>query len=240
MKRIAWGAVAAAVYLAAALGTWSADLPVRGLFDGVAPLPPYHWVHPPPSLARDNQPPDGGAGSVALTTAGSQPGAVPTGDDQAAIVFPLGSIAPRPGETAVRVTLRPLDPAAVAPAPAGLTFDGNAYRIEAMYGVSRTPVVFLKKVNVVLRFPASGTKILRASGSGWTDLGATTIPPAMQNVGDTDTLGVFVAAGPVNRGPSLSAVLYRTFTILLWVAAVVLLIGLVRDYTRTRRRRSQG
>ncbi len=234
-----WGAGAAAAYLAAALGTWNADLPVRVVFDGVAPLPPYHWVHPPPSLARDNQPPDGGTGLVTLTAAGSQPAAVPTGDEQAAVVFPQGSIAPRPGEPTARVTLTPLDPAAVAPVPAGLAFDGNAYKIEAMYGVSRAPAVLLKKVNVVLRFPASGTKILRASGSGWTDLGATTIPPAMQNVGDTDALGVFVAAGPIYRGPSLSAVLYRTFTILLWAAAVALLIGLVRDYTRGRRRASR-
>lgn len=213
---------------------------MRVLFDGVAPLPPYHWVLPPPSLARDNQPPDGGTGSVTLTAAGSQPGAVPTGDEQAAVVFPQGSIAPRPSETTVRVTLTPLDPATVASAPTGLAFDGNAYRIQAVYGVSHAPAVLIKKVNVALRFPASGTKILRASGSGWTDLGATTIPPAMQDVGDTDTLGIFVAAGPVNRGPSLSTVLYRTFTILLWAAAVVVLIGLVRDYTRTRRRRSRG
>lgn len=230
---------AAAAYLAAALGTWGADLPVRLLFDGVAPLPPYRWVHPPAGLARDNQLPEGGAGSIAFTSAGSQPFAVPTGDDQAAIVFPAGAIAPRPGETTVRVTLKPLDPAAGAPLPAGLAFDGNAYRIEAVYGVSRAPAVFLKKVTVVLRFPASGTEILRAAAPGWTDMRATTIPPAMQNVADTDTLGIFVAAGPVNRGPSLSAVLYRTLTVLLWAAAAVLLIGLVRDHARTRRRASR-
>lgn len=233
------------MYLAVALGTWGGSPPVRVLFDGVAPLPPYHWVHPPASLARDNQPPDGGAGSVGLTEAGSLSGAVPTGDDQAAIVFPRDAIAPRQGETTVRVTLKPLDPATIAPPPSGEAFDGNAYWIEAAYGVSRAPAVLRKTVIVALRLPASGTKILRAvggaAGGGWTALPSTTIPPAMQNVADTDALGVFVTVGPINRGPSASTLLYRTFTILLWAAAALLLVGAVRDYARNRRRgRSRG
>jgi hypothetical protein len=237
---MAWGAGLAAAYMAAAFWAWNPAVQVRVLFDGVAPLPPYHWVRPPQSRARDNQPPDGGAGSVTLTDTGSLTGALTTGDDQAAVLFPADAIAPRRGETTVRVTITPLDPAAVAPVPSGLAFDGNAYRIEAMYGVSRAPATFRKKVTVVLRFPAGGTKILRAEGAAWTALPSTTIPPAMQDVADTDTLGVFVAAGPVSRGPSVSTILYRTFSILLWSAAVVLMIGLVGDYMKNRCRGRPG
>jgi hypothetical protein len=50
-----WGALAAAAYLGAAIGV--GRLPGPLLYDGLIPLPPYRWVHPPATAARDNQPP---------------------------------------------------------------------------------------------------------------------------------------------------------------------------------------
>ncbi len=240
---IAWGVAVAAAYFAAAaylaVGSWTGGpaVPVRVLYDGMMPLPPYQWVRPPANFPHENKPPEAGAGTVRLTASGSDSGAITTGDDQAAVLFARDAIAPRPGETVVKVTIRPLDPATVGPPPAGMTFDGNAYLFEAIYGTSRSPVQLRKPATVALRFPAIGTQVLRWTGSGWIALRSTAIPPAMQDIADSDPLGIFVAAAPHRQGPSLSVVLYRTFTILLWAAAAVLLIGLVRDYARTRARR---
>jgi len=179
---------------------------------------------------------------VRLTTTGSESGAITTGDDQAAVLFQPDVIAPRQGESAARVTLRPLDPATVAPAPQGMLFDGNAYLVSATYATSGAPVALRKPATIVLRFPATGTQVLRSTGSTWTVLRSTAIPPAMQDVADTDVLGVFVSAAPPKSGPSVSVVLYRVFTVLLWTAAAALAAGLIRDYAtnRARRRRAGG
>ncbi len=233
----AWGIAVAAAYLAVTSWTGGPAAPVRVIYDGMMPLPPYQWVRPPANFPHENKPPESGAGTVRLTSSGSDSGAITTGDDQAAVLFARDVIAPRLGETVVRVTIRPLDPAAVGPPPSGMTFDGNAYLIEAVYGTSQTPIHLRKPATVALRFPAIGTQVLRWNGSGWIALRATAIPPAMQDVADSDALGIFVPAAPHRQGPSLSVVLYRTFTILLWAAAAVLLIGLARDYARARARR---
>ncbi len=242
-KWIAWGVAVAAVYFAAAAyptgAPWTGGpaVPVRVIYDGMMPLPPYQWVRPPANFPHENKPPEAGAGTVRLTASGSDSGAITTGDDQAAVLFARDAIASRLGETVVKVTIRPLDPATVGPPPADMTFDGNAYLIEAVYSTSQAPVQLRKPATVALRFPAIGTQVLRWNGSAWIALRSTAIPPAMQDVADSDALGIFVPAAPHKQGPSLSTVLYRTFTILLWAAAAVLLIGLVRDYARTRVRR---
>jgi hypothetical protein len=234
---ITWGAVTAALYIAAAVGgsPWPG---VRILYDGLAPLPPYQWVRPPAQLAGSNHPAEGGGGAIALTPSGSVSASFATADDQAAVVFPPDAIAKRTGEAQARVTLTPLDPVSLAPAPAGLHLDGNAYRIEASYARSGAPVTPRKRVTVVLRFPATGTQMLKFNGGRWDMLPATTIPPAMQDIADVDQLGIFVAAGPLTARPSVSALLYRAFTVLLWVAVAVLLLSLMRDYWKDRGRRS--
>lgn len=212
---------------------------LRVLYDGMMPLPPYQWVRPPANFPHENKPPETGAGTVRLTASGSDSGAITTGDDQAAVLFARDAIASRSGETVVKVTIQPLDPATVGPPPAGVTFDGNAYLIEAIYGASQAPVQLRKPATVALRFPAIGTQVLRWNGSAWIALRSTAIPPAMQDIADSDPLGIFVAAAPRQQGLSLSTVLYRTFTILLWAAAAVLLIGLARDYARSRAKRAR-
>lgn len=235
---VIWGLAAAATYLAAA--AWTGGVPAgRVLYDGFAPLPPYRWIRPPANFPHENERPESGAGSIALTSSGSEPRAVVTDDDQAAVVFMRDVVAPRTGEASVRVTLTPLDPGALPSPPAGMRFDGNAYRISATYGVSQAPAVLRKPVNVILRFPTTGTQLLRSTGTGWTVLSTTTLPPAMQDVADSEVLGIFIAASPPGTGLSVSALLYRALTILLWAAAAVLFVGLLRDYARQHPRRGR-
>ncbi len=231
------GLVSVAVYLAAAAWTGGGLPTARVLYDGIAPLPPYRWVRPPANLSRENERPEPGAGSIALTPSGSEPRAITSGDDQAAVVLMRDAIAPKEDESSVRVTLMPLDPAALPLPPAGMRLDGNAYRITAAYARSGAPAVLRKPANVILRFPSTGTQVLRLTGGRWTVLKTTTLPPAMQDVADTLDLGTFIAAGSARTGPSVSSLLYRTFTVLLWIAAAVLVVGLLRDYARHRIRR---
>lgn len=189
------GVVTAALYLGTVTFVW--PFPIRLLYDGLVPLPPYRWVHPPPSRARDNQPALSGAGTVALGPP-SQAAEVSTDDDQALVTFPQGILAPRSGESSVKVTIAPLDPVTIAPAPNGRRFDGNAYRIEARYAASGEPPVLTAPADVVLRYPVHATLMLRWSDPGWIPLKVQVFTGSQQALANTDRLGVFVAATSSN------------------------------------------
>ncbi len=196
---LVWGAVAAALYLAAGAYVWP-RVPVRLLYEGEAPPLPYRWVRPPATLAEPNQPPESGAGAIPLTPDGSQSASILTDDGQAAVIFRSGAIAPRAGVTSVQATITPLDPARVAAPPPGLRFDGNAYRMEATYR-DGTPISLAKPATAVLRYPRHATMLLRSAPDGWSQLDAHLVAGALQVFASTDHLGVFVAAAPaVSQG----------------------------------------
>ncbi len=195
--KLLWGAAAAFLYCLVATSV-SRQIPTRILYEGETPPPPYHWVAPPPDLAGSNQPAQQGSGSVPI---GLHAGQVVTGDGQAIVVLPEGSIAVRPGESLADVKITPLDPTKVAPAPSGLRVDGNAYRMEAVYSASKQPFTLSKPATVVLRYPIHATELLRFLGPGWTSLSAQTIQATLQIFGTTDRLGVFVAAAPLKAQP---------------------------------------
>ncbi len=133
----AWGVGVAALYLAvAAAGFRSGAVPVRILFDGVAPPPPYRWARPPQELAGGNQAPEVGTGTVSLDATGSVPASATTGDGQATVNVAGRAIPGERGEGSAVVRISPLDPASIGPPPQGLRFDGNAYRIEITYASS--------------------------------------------------------------------------------------------------------
>lgn len=231
---LAWGTAAALVYVAAVACCCPQTRPARPLYDGYVPPPPYRWVRPPAAVARSNQLPAEGRGVVALTPQGSAPAAVATDDEQAVVVFPKGAIEPRPGERSVEVRLTPLDPAGLGPAPPGVRYDGNAYRVTATYAISHRPAPLAAAVNVVLRYATGANVVLQRTGSGWTRLASTTIPINFQVYGPTRDLGVFVAAGPPPHGVPLSVWVYRIVTGLLWLLVAVLLWLLLRDVVRRR------
>lgn len=193
-----WGAASAALYVAVA-GLWAhwGLAPGRLLYDGVAPPPPYQWVRPPRGLARDNRPPEPGTGTVSCRSGRSVSATVTTGDAQATVSLGEGAVQPAAGRIVVRVALTPLDPQTIAPAPQGLQFDGNAYRIEARYEPSGRPAVLRAPVTVVLRYATAGTQVVRASPSGWTALRTIRYPGNLDLlVANTPSLGVFAPAAP--------------------------------------------
>ena len=193
-RALAWGLAIGAAYVGVVALSWSPT--VRLLYDGLVPLPPYRWVTPPPERAKDNQPPQPGADTLALGPRGSPAAEVATGDDQALATFPAAALAPRPGESSVKVRLSPLDPLTLGTVPAGRRFDGNAYRIEATYAASAAPAVLTAPVTVVLRYPAHATLLLRAQDAGWQSLHTTRFDGSQQVLGPSNDLGVFVAASP--------------------------------------------
>lgn len=235
-----WGAGAAALYLAAIWIAWPWPAPLRLLYDGYSPPPPYRWVHPPFAPLHRPLPPHSATGVIALTPNGSAPGSVVTGDDQAAIVLPAEAFAPRAGEPSVEIRITPLDPTSVAPPPRGLRYDANAYRIDATYTLSHRPAALRAPASVILRYATGATALLRLSGRAWTTLPSRRVPIALGIYGTTRALGVFAAAGPPRPGAPDAVQLDRGLAVVLAIAAVALLIGLARSSRRAARRRGGG
>jgi len=176
-------------------------VPARLLYEGEVPLAPYHWVHPPAALARDNQTPSGGTGEIGLNTEGSGSASILTDDAQAGIIFPHDAVAPRRAVTSAIVRITPVDPAAVAPPPKDLVFDGNGYRVEASYK-SDGPISLRRAVTPVLRYPRHATVLLRWNGGTWTVLDTKRVEAAQQLFAASDRLGVFAAARTTGGGTS--------------------------------------
>jgi hypothetical protein len=120
---------------------------------------------------------------------------ISTDDEQALVTFPQGAIVPRPGETSAKVALTPLDPNTLAPPPRGLRYDGNAYRIDALYTASGAAVDLAGPVTVVLRYPVHATALLRYADGAWTALPRQQVFTGSQQIlAASDRLGTFVAA----------------------------------------------
>jgi hypothetical protein len=230
-----WGVATAACYLVAVLAVMR-PVPVRILYEGMAPLPPYRWVTPPPELASGNETPKPWNASIEFHASGSVPMSFATGDGQVIAVFRQGAVTPRPGETSVRVTLTPLDPSTVARAPEGLRFDGNAYRVEAVYPGSGEAAALTLPVTIVLRYARHATALLRFDGSTWTGLSATAVPESMQIFATSERLGAFVAAGPPQTRAVSPWWAYAASALLLFLAMLVLLRS--RRDTRSPRQRT--
>ena len=172
----------------------------RMLYDGLMPQPPYRWVRPPAARRGDNEQPQPYTTFLPLAAGGSIPAEFATDDLQATITLPANVVEPRSGETKARVTLTPLDPETLAPPPSARRFDGNAYRVEAVYEASGAPVKLRGPVSVVLRYAAHATTILRLEKTGdtaaWVRLPTTVFTGSQENLAHSDTLGVFVVSNP--------------------------------------------
>jgi hypothetical protein len=172
----------------------------RLLMDGLIPQPPYRWVHPPAGQGGDNEQPQPYSAALSLTAAGSAPAEFATDDLQATLTLPANVVPPRAAETKVRVTLTPLDPVTLAPAPSGRRFDSNAYRLEAVYDASSAPVQLTGAITVVLRYAVHATTILRLDRAGdkpaWARLPTTVYTGSQEALAHSDQLGVFVVSNP--------------------------------------------
>ncbi|MEX2555771.1 MAG: hypothetical protein WEB06_09075 [Actinomycetota bacterium] len=201
-RRLVWGLLAVGAYLVIAIGL-AGNGPVLPLYDsGPLPIEPYRWVKPPPEFATGNIPPEGTKQEAAMTDIGTVAAQVITPEGQAVIALREGSFTPRLGEIAVLVEIRPLDPATFGEPPEGVRYDGNAYRITATYAKEGAPAALANPGTVILRSALGGTRLLRhQEGEGWIEISAQPVAASLQVFGETNALGVFVAAQTIHAKP---------------------------------------
>ena len=198
------GAALALVYVALAVAYWQFTDSPRPLFDGFAPPPPYNWVNPPREFRSGNVAPKPASIDVALGPAGSAVGSGSTGDGQVIVSSPAGAFPAHPPDAKVVVRITPVDPATLAPPPAGLVADGNAYRLDMTYEASKTPVTMLSApsdVFVVVPEPAQ-TLLFSPDGKTWENLPFRPVPDPTQIGGGVDRPGYLLAVAPPVGRPS--------------------------------------
>ena len=208
------------------------------LLDGIGPPQPYRWVSPPQELAATNQPPSAGAFHVPLDPNGSRPEVFVTSDNQVTVIVPAGSFDLRPGQTAVTLSVDPVDPASLSAPGKGLTVFGNAYRIRATYRPSGEAAPLATPLDVVLLYPvttnlhASTHQLyVSAEGTAWGRQEGSDSLAQQQAEGPMPELGYVVVAGkksatPISPPPSGSSGTNTTSIVLIVAAVCVGLVGI--------------
>jgi hypothetical protein len=242
------------LYLAgAAVSGRASILARRPLLDGLAPPTPYRWVKPPPELAAGNKPPASTRFTVQLTAAGSRLGAFSTSDGQVNMVLSEGAVPARPGQKGVEVSVDPVDPATLGPAPSGLVVAGNAYRIQAAYRPSgRKTETFAGQSSVGLVYPllttavadASGHQLLSsADGRTWEALPSTDSPGTHQVSARLTRAGYLQVGVRPSQGGSGSDPRTRILLLASGVALLIVVAALalrLREASRAAARRGGG
>lgn len=190
-----WGLAAGILLVVAACGSVALGL-LTGIpvFDGLAPPPAYRWVRPPSELRAGNRAPASVSATVPLTDAGSAAAVVSTPDGQVQLTIPAGAFPPAAGQNALGVDIQPLDPAQVPPPPAGMTIQGNAYRVTVAYVASGATTTAVQPVDVTLRYPVDATSVILSDGGGWQVLPTTLQSAALAVDATTTRFGIFAAA----------------------------------------------
>lgn len=235
-KRRWWSGVAAGVILATAACASVASGLVAGvpLFDGLAPPPLYRWVVPPAVLRAENRAPSSASGTVSLEAGGSPSQDVATEDGQVDVQLPEGAFGPAPGQSAVRISVAPVDPAAAPALPPGESFQGNVYRIGATYVPSGETATVLSPFRVELRFPVDATKVVYNPGNGWQVLGTIPEPSALALIGSGATGPGLFAAVLIGVPPAKPAQVPAWVFLAVGVALVLVAVPTVVGRRRVR------
>ena len=229
-RALGWGALVVGVYLATAAAT-SRTLPIRPLFDGLAPPVPYRWVNPPADLKADNQKPEAAEQDLALKPEGNEEASVATLDAQATLIVPQGVFVSTTGDKSVHIEVTPRDPAQYGPPPPRLQYSGNAYELHATFQPSGAQAIPSREITVLLSHPVHATKIFLRDADRWTELATTTVPAALQVFAKTRLIGPVVAAGPATS----SALRWWTLGVASGIAAVLGVAFGIRERRRLAR-----
>lgn len=219
-------------YLISAAATFRTGIPLRPVYDGTAPPKAYQWVKPPAGQEKDNVKPEPATGRIGLDAKGVKNGTIATPDGQFVVTLHPGSIPAKAGQNSVKIDVTPLDPATIGKAPDGLSYDGNAYKVEAVYLPSNQPATPAATdcpadaqpktcATVVMRYAFGATGMYVRTGRSWTAVeGAQPVPSSLQIFADSATLGTFVPAGPFSHAPAGSNST-RTYLIVLISTVVI-------------------
>jgi hypothetical protein len=218
---LATGLALAALYVAAAVVSGRiSPLARHPVLDGTGTPQPYRWVSPPPGQISSNQKPASKRAALDLTKDGGA-GFVTTSDGQVNVIIGKNAFPPVAGQTSVRITIEPLNPATLGRPPVGATITGNAYLISAAYEPDGKPVGYLSApVTIVLIYPALASSgltppqhtILRSfDGRSWQAQKTQDAHQGLQAVEETRHFGYFAVAMPpqrqVSTGSRLVAIL---------------------------------
>ena len=189
MRRLAWLALAAVVYVIAA---WTV---APGFYDGFGPPQPYDFTCPPPQAGANTKPSSGHV-DIKVINGVSDANSAYTPDAQIVLGFLPGSFDVT-GKTTISVDITPLD---TCPKSSGLTFVTNIYRV-----TSDAPLV--KAASVEMRYSnlePDPSSIYQASDPNgpWKDLGRTGQAQPYTVVSKTSALGYFAAGYPAATPPA--------------------------------------
>jgi hypothetical protein len=239
------------LYLAgAAVSGRASILARRPVLDGLAPPTPYRWVKPPPELAAGNKPPASTRFTLQLTAGGSRLGAFSTSDGQINLVLSQGAVPARAGQTAVEVTVDPLDPATLGPVPSGLVGAGNAYRIQATYrpsggkidslaGQSSVGLVYPLLTTAVAN-PAGHQVLSSPDGRTWEALPSTDTPGTHQVSARLTRTGYVQVGVPPSAGGSGGDSRTRILLLASGVAALIVVAALALRFREAARAGPRG
>jgi hypothetical protein len=219
--------VAAAVYLVSAVATiGTSSHPLRPLYEGIGPAPPYRWVRPPPAFKATNIAPIAVSQTSTLTSTGSIQTQISTTDAQLALSLPAGAIPPSPSHSALRLGITPVDPAKLGQLPPGLYPDGNAYRVSASYQPNQQPIAeAVKPIDGILRTPVPSVALFTSvDGQTWSRLVDHHIPGQAAVATTFTKFGYLLAASNV---PVVTRSSSRATTIWLVVGLGVVAVLLV-------------
>jgi hypothetical protein len=212
-------------------------IPMVARADGILPPQPYRYLHPPPSLAAENSPPEAGVESLKSVQGRSKAGFLFTKDTQAGLIVPAGAFVTAPTATSVIIQISPVE------TPPGLPQhyapEGNAYSVTASGEPGNAPVRVVRPVNITLRWPHPPLAIYVYAGAKWKQVcysdNATFTTSTMAC--PTSTLGIFTAVtnpaltGTAPTAPSSSRFAwlnrYIPFILVLFVVVVVALVALI-------------
>ncbi|HET7421182.1 MAG TPA: hypothetical protein VFL27_12445 [Candidatus Dormibacteraeota bacterium] len=228
MRKAAWLAAAAAVYVVAA---WAV---APGFYDGFGPPQPYNFTCPPPQAGANTKPSSGHA-DIKVINGVSDANSAFTDDGQIVLGFLPGSFDVA-GKTSISVDITPLD---TCPQPRGLQFVTNVYRV-----VADAPLV--KPASLALRYsnlepdPAAVYEASDPNGS-WSSIGRSDQARPFTVVTQTSTLGYFAAGYPASS-PAPGAVTVGGGQVLPIAVAVVIVVVVLAGLPLAvvRRRRGGG
>ncbi|GAC1626137.1 MAG: hypothetical protein NVS4B2_05210 [Chloroflexota bacterium] len=212
------------------------------LADGLLPPQPYHYLHPPASLAGGNNPPTNGETGIPLQR-GRQVNPVSffTRDGQFGIDVDSATFNATPASYTIRLRIDPVEtPAGL---PSGLSADGNAYRIAATALPQNVPSPPTRTFGVVLRWPRLPRAIYVHDGHSWRllctaqqwEVSSSTV------LCRTRIVGTYLAVVPGTLVPQSNPSPLQKFLPLILAVVVVILAAIAALFvTRRQRRPSPG
>jgi hypothetical protein len=234
-------------YIAAAMVSGHiSPLARHPVLDGTGTPQPYRWVSPPPGQVSSNQPPASKQAVLNLAKDGGS-GFVTTSDGQVNVIVGKNAFPPVAGQTSVRITIRPLDPAKLGPPPPGTAVTGNAYLISAVYEPGGKPLGYLSApVTVLLIYPAVASAGLTApqhtlirsfDGRSWQTQKTQDAQQGLQAVEETRHFGYFAVVTPPERPASTGT---RLVSILVFAGIGLFALAGIAVIVRGFRRAAEG